>query len=177
MRTKLRGFLWIPVVQQTWNEIYIIHDIRSAYSISLKAFHDNSWLFWGLSNVWISGGQSCTMWEILPENAMMEGRPLDTTFPRGLVWMGVEMDPSHWDYRCWGGALGRWKMLLQPSTTAGLPMSHGAMGWSLDRRWKQRNIAAMNPIARGSLGADWISWYIKKHFITVWQASLKIKLQ
>lgn len=55
------------------------------YTASLKAFHDNSWLFWGLSDVWISGGQSCPMWEILPENSVMEDRPLGTTFPHGLA--------------------------------------------------------------------------------------------
>lgn len=115
------------------------------------------------------------MWEILPENSVMEGRPLGTTSPHGLAW-----PQGGWAWRwtlptgttdvgekSWEG--GKCFSSLQPLLACLYPM-----GWSLDRRWKQRNVAAMNPITRGSLGAD---WHIQKHFIAVWDAPLKIKLQ
>lgn len=100
---------------------------RSVYSISLKAFHGNSWLFWGLSNVWISGGQSYVRnltWK-LSDGGQTTRHHISSWTGLDSRRMGVEMDPSHWDYRCSGEVLGRWEMLLQSPATAGLSLSHG----------------------------------------------------
>lgn len=42
--------------------------------------------------------------------------------------MGMESGPSHQHCRYWGGAPGRWAMVLQPPAAAHLSLSHRAMG-------------------------------------------------
>lgn len=179
MRTKLRGFLCIPEVYNPKMK-YTLPMISGQYTASLwRLFMKIHGCFETFQTSGFQEGRAA-----LGEKSYLKSDRGQTTGHHVFSWtgltsgrMGVETDPSHWDCRCWGEVLERWEMLLQPPATAGLPLSHGAMGWALDRRWQQRNVAAVNLITRGSLGPDCIPRHVKKHFITVWDAASKIKLQ